>query len=60
VLKIATLADIDDPEVREAHRQHARNGADSFVFQSPANGEDLIAAFANFPGGFGQPWQVIP
>jgi class 3 adenylate cyclase/ABC-type nitrate/sulfonate/bicarbonate transport system substrate-binding protein len=58
-LKIATLADIDDSDVREAHRQHARNGADSFVFQSPANGEDLIAAFANFPGGFGQPWQVI-
>ncbi|WP_051677631.1 ABC transporter substrate-binding protein [Bradyrhizobium sp. URHD0069] len=59
VLKIATLADIDDPEVREAHRRHARNGADRFVFQSPTNGEDLIAAFANFPGGFGQPWQVI-
>jgi len=58
-LKIATLADIDDPSVREAHRQHARTGADRFVFQSPTNGEDLIAAFANFPGGFGQPWQVI-
>jgi class 3 adenylate cyclase/ABC-type nitrate/sulfonate/bicarbonate transport system substrate-binding protein len=59
VLKIATLADIDDPEVREAHRQHARTGAERFVFQSPTNGEDLIAAFASFPGGFGQPWQVI-
>ncbi len=58
-LKIATLADIDDPAVREAHGQHARTGADRFVFQSPTNGEDLIAAFANFPGGFGQPWQVI-
>jgi class 3 adenylate cyclase/ABC-type nitrate/sulfonate/bicarbonate transport system substrate-binding protein len=58
-LKIATLTDIDDPVVREAHRQHVRTGTDSFVFQSPANGEDLIAAFANFPGGFGQPWQVI-
>jgi ABC-type nitrate/sulfonate/bicarbonate transport system substrate-binding protein len=58
-IKIATLTDIDDPEVREASRQHARAGADSFVFQSPTNGEDLIAAFANFPGGFGQPWQVI-
>src|SRR4030081_1996658 len=58
-LKIATLADIDDPDVREAHRQHARADTDSFVFQSPANGEDLIAAFANFPDGFGQPWQVI-
>ena len=59
VLKIATLTDIDDPDVREAHRQHARTGADKFVFQSPTNGEDFIAAFANFPGGFGQPWQVI-
>jgi class 3 adenylate cyclase/ABC-type nitrate/sulfonate/bicarbonate transport system substrate-binding protein len=59
VLKIATLANIDDPDVREAHRQRARTGADSFVFRSPANGEDLIAAFASFPDGFGQPWQVI-
>jgi class 3 adenylate cyclase/ABC-type nitrate/sulfonate/bicarbonate transport system substrate-binding protein len=59
VLKVATLADIDHPEAREAHRQHARTGADNFVFRSPSNGEDLIAAFANFPSGFGQPWQVI-
>jgi len=59
VLKIATLTDIDDSVVREAHRQRSRSGADRFVFQSPANGEDLIAAFANFPSGFGQPWQVI-
>jgi class 3 adenylate cyclase/ABC-type nitrate/sulfonate/bicarbonate transport system substrate-binding protein len=58
-LKIATLADIDDPDVREASRQHAGADTDSFVFRSPANGEDLIAAFANFPDGFGQPWQVI-
>jgi class 3 adenylate cyclase/ABC-type nitrate/sulfonate/bicarbonate transport system substrate-binding protein len=58
-LKIATLADIDDPDVREASQQRARADTDSFVFQSPANGEDLIAAFANFPDGFGQPWQVI-
>jgi class 3 adenylate cyclase len=59
VLKVATLTDIDDPDVREASRQHARADADSFVFQSPLNGEDLIAAFANFPDGFGHPWQVI-
>jgi hypothetical protein len=59
VLKIATLTDIDDPDVREAYRQRPRTGADQFVFQSPTNGEDLIAAFANFPSGFGQPWQVI-
>jgi class 3 adenylate cyclase/ABC-type nitrate/sulfonate/bicarbonate transport system substrate-binding protein len=59
VLKIATLADIDDPDVREAHRQRARTGSERFVFQSPTSGEDLIAAFADFPGGFGQAWQVI-
>jgi class 3 adenylate cyclase len=58
-LKIATLADIDDPAVRETYRQHVDSGADRFAFQSPVNGEDLIATFANFPGGFGQPWQVI-
>jgi class 3 adenylate cyclase/ABC-type nitrate/sulfonate/bicarbonate transport system substrate-binding protein len=59
VLKIATLSDINDPDVREAHRQRARTGHDRFVFQSPTNGEDLVAAFANFPSGFGQPWQVV-
>jgi class 3 adenylate cyclase/ABC-type nitrate/sulfonate/bicarbonate transport system substrate-binding protein len=58
-LKIATLTDINDPDVREANSQRARTGADSFVFQSPSTGEDFIAAFASFPGGFGQPWQVI-
>jgi class 3 adenylate cyclase/ABC-type nitrate/sulfonate/bicarbonate transport system substrate-binding protein len=58
-LKIATLADIDDPDMREAYRQHARAETDNFIFRSPANGADLIAAFANFPDGFGQPWQVI-
>jgi class 3 adenylate cyclase/ABC-type nitrate/sulfonate/bicarbonate transport system substrate-binding protein len=58
-LKIATLADIDDPDVREASRQHAGADTESLVFRSSANGEDLIAAFANFPNGFGQPWQVI-
>jgi class 3 adenylate cyclase len=59
VLKIATLADIDDPDVREAHRQHALLGTDSFSFRSPVNGAESIVAFANFPDGFGQPWQVI-
>jgi class 3 adenylate cyclase/ABC-type nitrate/sulfonate/bicarbonate transport system substrate-binding protein len=58
-LKIATLTDIDDPNVREAHRQRALTGKDRFSFQSPTNGEDMIAAFASFPSGFGQPWQVI-
>jgi class 3 adenylate cyclase/ABC-type nitrate/sulfonate/bicarbonate transport system substrate-binding protein len=57
-LSIATLADIDDPDVREAYRRHQTEG-DNFVFRSPATGEDVIAAFANFPDGFGQPWQVI-
>jgi class 3 adenylate cyclase/ABC-type nitrate/sulfonate/bicarbonate transport system substrate-binding protein len=59
VLKIATLADIDDPDVREAYRQHTLTASDSLVFRSPAGGAQSIAAFANFPDGLGQPWQVI-
>jgi hypothetical protein len=58
-LTVATLTDIDDPDVREAYHRHADSDTDNFVFRSPANGDDLIAAFANFPDGFGQPWQVI-
>jgi class 3 adenylate cyclase/ABC-type nitrate/sulfonate/bicarbonate transport system substrate-binding protein len=58
-LKIATLADIDDPDVREANLQYALLGTDSFVFKSPTDGAETIAAFTNFPDGFGQPWQVI-
>jgi class 3 adenylate cyclase/ABC-type nitrate/sulfonate/bicarbonate transport system substrate-binding protein len=57
-LSIATLADIDDPDVREAYRRHLTEG-DNFIFRSPATDEDVIAAVANFPDGFGQPWQVI-
>ena len=59
LLSIATVADVDDPVVREAHRQHAVVGTDRFTFLSPVNGEELVAAFANFPGGFGRPWQVV-
>jgi class 3 adenylate cyclase/ABC-type nitrate/sulfonate/bicarbonate transport system substrate-binding protein len=59
LLKIATVTDIDDPNVREAYREHSLVGAESFVFRSPVNGDDIIAAFAKFPSGFGQPWQVI-
>ena len=55
---IATLADIDDPDVREAYRRHAYRGR-QLRLPVTGNGEDLIAAFANFPDGFGQPWQVV-
>jgi class 3 adenylate cyclase len=58
-LRVATLADIDDRDVREAYRQHAGSDTDSFTFRSPESGEDVVAAFADFPDGFGQPWQVI-
>ncbi len=58
-LKIATLADIDDADVREASLQHTRAGIDRFPFRSTINGEEVIATFANFPDGLGQPWEVI-
>jgi hypothetical protein len=36
-LKVATLADIDDANVREARRQHIIAGTDSFAFRSTAD-----------------------
>jgi hypothetical protein len=53
-LSIATLADIDDPDVREAYRRHQTEG-DNFVFRSPETGEESIAAFANFPVDLANP-----
>ena len=58
-LKIATLAEIDDSDVREATRQHARADTDRFRFSVSDQWGGFIAAFANFPDGLGQPWQVI-
>ncbi|MDH2355820.1 ABC transporter substrate-binding protein [Bradyrhizobium sp. SSUT112] len=59
-LKLANLADVGDPDLQEAYRRHAGVDDDTFIFTSLRNGEeDVIAAFANFPDGFGQPWQVI-
>src|SRR5258708_8029327 len=36
-LRVATLADIDDRDVRETHRHNARAGTYSFVFLSPVS-----------------------
>ena len=47
-LEIASLADIDDPLVREAHRQRNAAGADRFVFRSPANGEEYRRGLRQF------------
>ena len=58
-LRIATATDIEDQNVREAYRQHSIVGSESFVFRSPATGAELVAAFAKFPSGLGQSWQVI-
>ena len=55
VLSIATLADIDDPDVRKAYRRRADADTDNFVFRSPASGEDLIAALPIFRTGLVDP-----
>ena len=57
-LKIATLADIDDPVVREAHRQHTRTAPTDLRSNRPST-ERICRGLCQFPGGFGQPWQVI-
>jgi class 3 adenylate cyclase/ABC-type nitrate/sulfonate/bicarbonate transport system substrate-binding protein len=58
-IRIATLDDIDDPDVREADRQRRLLGAAHFTFRSGASGRDLVASFADFPDGFGQPWVIV-
>jgi class 3 adenylate cyclase/ABC-type nitrate/sulfonate/bicarbonate transport system substrate-binding protein len=58
-LDIATLDDIADDNVREAHRLQQETNRDDFFFRSPLTGEEISASFARYPGSFGQPWEVV-
>ena len=58
-LQIATLDDIADDNVREAHRLWSETNRNDFFFRSPRNGEEISASFARYPGSFGQPWQIV-
>ncbi|VIO75028.1 adenylate/guanylate cyclase domain-containing protein [Bradyrhizobium ivorense] len=58
-LQIATLADVDNADVREAYRLHVQTNSDDFVFNSPRDGRELSASFARFPESFGSPWQSV-
>jgi class 3 adenylate cyclase/ABC-type nitrate/sulfonate/bicarbonate transport system substrate-binding protein len=58
-LVIATLDDIADDNVREAHRLQSETDRDDFLFRSPQNGEEISASFARYRGSFGQSWEVI-
>ena len=58
-LQIATLANIENADVREAYRRHVETNKDYFVFPSPRDGRELSASFARFPETFGSPWQSV-
>jgi class 3 adenylate cyclase/ABC-type nitrate/sulfonate/bicarbonate transport system substrate-binding protein len=58
-LQIATLANIENPDVREAYRMHIETNRDDFVFSSPGDGREISASFARFPESFGSPWQSV-
>lgn len=58
-LQIATLASIDDADVREAYRLHIETNRDDFVFNSRRDGREVSASFARFPESFGSPWQSV-
>ena len=58
-LKIARLEDAADEELREAYRRHIETSQDVFFFTSPKDGRQLSASFANFPNGYGRPWEAI-
>lgn len=58
-LQIATLANIENADVREAYRLHVETNRDNFVFPSRLDGRELSASFARFPETFGSPWQSV-
>jgi class 3 adenylate cyclase len=58
-LEVAKLDNIDDHDVREAHRLHSETNQDDFLFRSPLTGAELSASFTRIPESFGRPWEVI-
>jgi class 3 adenylate cyclase/ABC-type nitrate/sulfonate/bicarbonate transport system substrate-binding protein len=58
-LQIVTLANIENPDVREAYRLHIETNSDDFVFNSPRDVREISASFARFPESFGSPWQSV-
>lgn len=58
-LQIVTLANIENPDVREAYRLHIETNSDDFVFNSPRDNREISASFARFPESFGSPWQSV-
>ena len=58
-LELARLDTIADHNVREAYRLQRDTNSDDFFFRSPENGEEISASFTRFPGGFGQPLEII-
>ena len=58
-LQIVTLANIENPDVREAYRLHVETNSDDFVFNSSRDGREISASFARFPESFGTPWQSV-
>jgi class 3 adenylate cyclase/ABC-type nitrate/sulfonate/bicarbonate transport system substrate-binding protein len=58
-LKITRLDDAADDELHEAYRHHIETSQDAFFFTSPRDGRQLSASFANFPNGYGRPWEAI-
>ncbi|MBI5323255.1 ABC transporter substrate-binding protein [Bradyrhizobium sp.] len=58
-LQIATLANIENADVRDAYRLHIETNRDDFVFSSSRDGREISASFARFPESFGSPWQSV-
>jgi class 3 adenylate cyclase/ABC-type nitrate/sulfonate/bicarbonate transport system substrate-binding protein len=56
-LQIARLENIEDVDVREAHRLAVQTNRDEIVFNSPRTGQELSASFARFTESYGHPWQ---
>jgi class 3 adenylate cyclase len=58
-IEVARLDTIADDDVRAAHRERTRTGADGFLIRSPRTGQELSVAFAPFPPTFERAWEAI-
>ena len=58
-LTVATIEGTLDPNLKKANLTRTQTSKNSFLFESPANGDEISATFTEFPGDFGKPWEAI-
>jgi len=58
-IELATLPDLDEPQVVKAVQQRKALGVDRFSFELGADGKEYVAAFSKIPDKVVTEWEVI-